>query len=1086
MRKFGLLGASALRSAVFAVAFATAAPGFAQSTQDDNSTIEPDAPEELAQTEVELESGQASDEPDGGIVVTGTRIRTPNLVSTVPITSVGAQDLVDGGDLSLGDALNQLPSLRATFSQANSTRFIGTAGLNVLDLRGLGTNRTLVLVNGRRHVTSTPGDFDVDVNTIPVDLLERVDVITGGNSAIYGSDAVAGVVNFILKRDFEGLKIRGQGGISDEGDRGSYFVSAIAGRNFFDDRANIAVAAEYARSNPVYFADRPRQTGAFDGPPGFNTVDVDIACATDASGTPIPGSIPFCDPAVINGSDGIADTAFFDPGSVFGFISLGGTVQTSCPAPTATNGARRDAVCTGELSTTGGRLSDVYVFLPDGRLIRDPLTADLRPQGGGRYGGLTATGVEGAMLLPGLERVAANVLLNGEINPGLQPFVEAKYVRITANQTSTQPTFINSRLNPTFSINNPFLSQQARDTISTITGGASTFSLFRFNNDIGTRAEDHERETFRIVGGFRGDLSSSGNWNYEASLNYGRTETYYETGGNVLVAEFNRAANAVRDASGNIVCAVNADANPANDDPACRPINLFGEGAPLTTPDALDYVLYTSSREEWAKQLQALAFISGDTSGFFELPGGPIGLAFGGEYRREDAYTDYDDITQSGRTFLNAFDTFEPPALEVKELFAEVRAPILADRPFFHELSLEGAARVSEYKALDDLVWAYNVGLIYAPIPDIRVRAGYARSVRAPNLNNLYATRAETFANNLQDPCDQRFINNNPNRVARCAEAGIPTTITLPDGRVVPWTNQPSSGISGFNQGNVNLEPEKGTSITVGAVIQPRFVPGLSLTIDYYNIEIEDAISGLSGQAIINRCYDDPVTLDNPFCDAVFRRRAPGDPVADFTFDGQAGRRFDGFPDFTLPVLGPGFLNQPFNFQSLKAEGIDFDMAYRRRIGTATLNLRGILSHLINREDFTFISEPERSTRLHGTLGFPEWAGSLSAGLDLGMAAIEYDLRFVDRMTIGAWETQFSHQGRDPENADAFPRTHYPRTFYHDIRVEFEPIEKFRFYTGVENIFDTLPPFGLTGTGAGSSIYPVQGRFFYAGAEVTF
>lgn len=1111
---------------------ATAAPAFAQ----DPVAASPDCPD----TDGDGVCGPAvnadgSDASGGAIIVTGSRIaRNVNLDSTVPVVSVSADELLDGGDLSLGDALNQLPALRATFSQANSTRFIGTAGLNLLDLRGLGTDRTLVLVNGRRHVTSTPGDFRVDVNTIPSDLLLRTDVVTGGNSAIYGSDAVSGVVNFILRDDFDGIRLRGQGGISDEGDRGSYFVSGIAGKNFADGRGNITAAVEYSRSNPVYFADRPRQTGAFGGPPGFFAVDQDIQCTgtNPTTGAPTP---PFCDPAVQNGSDGIPDTRFFDVGPKFGFISLGGTVQTTCVgrlapsaffpatdprfvAAQAANDARRAAVCTGQLSTTGGALSDVFVFNPDGSVIRDPLTLDLRPQGGGRFGGLTATGVEGAMLFPGLERISGSLMAKFEVTPAFVPFIEGKFVRITANQTSTQPTFVNSSLSPTFSINNPFLTPQARAQIATVIGvnttqsinpntGAAcsgppsatcvanpafgrpltTFSLFRFNNDIGTRAEDHKRETYRIVGGVRGTFGAASNWNYEAALNFGRTDTYYETGGNVLVANFNKAANAVQNSAGQIVCAVNNDASTTNDDPACVPINLFGEGAPgRVTPAALNYVLHTSSRTQWAEQLQATAFVSGNTSGFFELPGGPIGVALGVEYRDEKAFSDYDDVTQSGATFLNAFDTFSPPAYNVKEAFGELRLPILADVPFFHELTLEGAARVSDYNFSNDLVWAYNAGVVWSPVPDIRLRGGYARSVRAPNLNNLYATRAETFANNFQDPCDQRFISQNPNRAARCAEAGIPTTITLPDGRVVPWTNAPTSGLSGFNQGNPNLQPEVSTSYTIGGVFRPSFLPGFSLTVDYYNIEIKQAIAGLSGQAIVNRCYEDPNTLANPFCNAIFRRTS-ADPYVNFTFDGQAGRRFDGFPDVILPRVGPSFLNQPFNFQSLKTKGIDFDAQYTMSFdGGERMTVRALVSHLMNREEFIFISEPNRSDRIHGTLGDPAWAGSLAVNFDFGQFDLAYDMRFLDRMTIGAWETQNSHQGRQPTNADAFPIVRYPRTLYHDIRIGFEPNERFRFYAGVDNVADQLPPFGLTGTGAGGAIYPAVGRFFYAGAQVGF
>src|SRR5205085_902913 len=215
---------------------------------------------------------QQADQGGQNVEVPGTRIRRPNIESNVPIVSVTADEIADG-DPSVGDALNDLPSLRSTFSQANSVRFIGTTGLNILDLRGLGTSRTLVLVNGRRHITASPGDYLIDVNTIPSDLIERIDVITGGSSAVYGSDAVAGVVNFVLRRDYDGIRLRGQGGISQQGDRGIQFVSLTAGRNFADNRANIAVNLEYVNADALYFGDRPELTGAIDGRCQFNADD---------------------------------------------------------------------------------------------------------------------------------------------------------------------------------------------------------------------------------------------------------------------------------------------------------------------------------------------------------------------------------------------------------------------------------------------------------------------------------------------------------------------------------------------------------------------------------------------------------------------------------------------------------------------------------------------------------------------------------------------------------------------------------------------------------------------------------------------
>jgi outer membrane receptor protein involved in Fe transport len=689
------------------------------------------------------------------------------------------------------------------------------------------------------------------------------------------------------------------------------------------------------------------------------------------------------------------------------------------------------------------------------------------------------------MLLPGLERYSGNLLLTGDFSSAFRPFLEAKFVRINANQTSVQPSFIASTLNPIFSINNPFLTAQARTTLTQILApGATTFQLQRFNNDIGTRAEQHQRETYRVVGGFGGDLSGpgSGNLRYELALNYGRTETYYETGGNPHVARFNNALNAVLNSSGQIVCAINADASTANDDPACVPLNVFGNGRPSQA--AVNYVLHTSFRDEWAEQRNAVAFLSGDTADMFELPGGPIGFVLGAEYRKEDAFSAYDPVTQSGATFLNAIATFDPPSVTVKEAFGELRIPLLRDMPFFHELSLEGAARYSDYSTFGG-VWAYNAGVIWAPVPDLRMRGGYARSVRAPNLGNLFATQSQTFANALVDPCNQDVILQNPNRTKNCAAAGVPTTMVI-NGVTLPFINTPTSGVFGFNQGNPDLVPEVGKSWTLGAVLQPRWIPGFSLTIDYYNIKIENVISGLTGQAIINRCYDDPVGIDNPFCAAVFRRNDPN-PLIDKTFAGQANRAIPNNPPLNFPTIGPAFLNQPFNFQKLTAEGIDFDGAYRRRIGGGTtLNLRGIVTWNMNRRNFTFITAPDMYTRINGTLGDPEWAASFNANVDFGMFDIGYRLNYIGHQAVTAFGVQRSEQGRPPTNPDAFPFIDYPDVMYHAFRLGFEATEDFKFYMGVDNALNRKPPFDLTGTGGGSGIFPVTGRFFYAGAEAKF
>lgn len=1022
------------------------------------------------------------------ITVTGSRIARPNLDTAVPVTTLSVLQFENVGQVSVGETLNRLPALRSTFNQANSTASIGTAGINALDLRGLGTARTLVLVNGRRHVSGQPGTFTVDTNTIPNALLERVETVTGGNSGVYGSDAVSGVVNFVLKRDYEGFDARVQGGVSSRGDRGSYLVTGLWGKNFAEGRGNIAISAEYAYSDTVLFSDRDEQTGAFAGVPGFYQTQRTTFVNPDGTARNEP-------PA----GDGIPDTTFFrNPGSKFGIISLGGTVITACPIATATNGARRDAVCTGQLSPTNGRINSNYVFLPNGSLVRDTPTIDLRPTGGGVLGGRTASGVEGAMLLPGLDRVNVNLLSRFEVSSAFEPYIEAKYVKVTANQTSTQPSFVNGRLTPTFFLDNPYLGDQARSTIRLLNGlsatdNTSAFTFFRFNNDIGTRAEQHERQTYRAVVGARGTLIDTGDWSYDAFVNYGRTETYYETGGNVDIRKFNNAANAVRDpVSGQIVCRINADASTTNNDPSCRPLNLFGEGAPLTTPDGIAYVLYTSSRKQWAEQLNAVYSVSGDTSGFLRLPGGPVGLAFGVEYRREDYFSAYDDFTKGeyapgqSNTFLNSIQDSNPDAVSVTEAFGEIRVPILADMPFAQELSIEASGRASKYNFLRDAVYAYNVAGIYSPVRGLRFRASYAQATRAPNLGELYAGTSQTFANSFTDPCSQTVINQDPNRARNCAAAGIPTTITLPDGQVVPWTNAPTSGILGTNGGNALLEPEVSRSFVLGGVFAPRFLPGFSITVDYYNIEIKQAIDTITPQALVNRCYDDPGGINNPFCAQVIRRRST-DPIADFTFAGQQGRRFAGFPDFNIGLQGNGFTNGPFNYAKLTTSGIDAEVAYRHSFtDDIRLNLQANVSWLETRRQYTFLTDPDRYTRRNNVLGDPEWRGLFSANLFAGPFDIALTTQYIGRQTLGSWNLQNFEQDRPPTNADAYPFIYLPEVFIHDIQIGIRANKNFRLYVGVDNVNDQLPPYGLTGTGSDSGIFPVTGRYFYAGARVNF
>jgi outer membrane receptor protein involved in Fe transport len=1071
MKKNSLLTTSAIGTAAF-MGLLAATPAFAEDTataaaQDNNGqpTCTPQQAEAGACTPTTNANGQTS-ENQGGIVVTGSRIRRPNLESNVPITSVTAEDLTSRGDVNVGEALNDLPSLRSTFSQSNSVRFIGTTGLNQLDLRGLGTNRTLVLVNGRRHVTATPGDYDVDVNTIPTDLIERVDVITGGSSAVYGSDAVAGVVNFVLKRDFDGVRLRGQGGVSQQGDRGIEFVSLTAGHNFLDDRANIAINLEYVNAEPLYFAQRPLLTGAFNGRCQFNGSS--FSTSEPQSGNGVPDQQFYC--GVRNGTISNGGTVLAATPAVGGVALTGGCTNATL-APGGANAALGAQRCLNP-GTAQGQLR-IFRFDGQGNLLQDIPALDFRPFGSGNILDDPNSLVPGATLrntgqiAPGLDRYTANVLMHIDISDAFRPFAEMKYVHLFSRQEG-QPSFYSSIVNtiglPNLRCNNAFLTAANLATLQSIglcaNPATNTISLNRFNVDFGGRSETVTRDTYRGVVGVQGDFNDD--WNYEVSFTYGHVDIHANEINDLLLADqngnltgFSLAYDAVLNGAGQVVCRVNQVTVTV---PACVPINMFGNGRPSQA--ALNFVNTTSFVDQRATQMDALAYINGDLSQLFSLPGGPIRFVVGAEWRRETAHLQADPVSAAGGTFFNAFSTFAPPAMEVKEAFGELEIPLLRDLPFAQELTLTGAARYSDYNRGAGTVghtFAYNINGTWAPIRDIRFRANYSKSVRVPTLGDLFTNPTQNFAQ-IGDPCDILNIGNGTtNRPTNCAAAGIPAGFVNTPARTA------STGY--LSQGNPFLSEETGKSLTIGGVLTPHWIPGLSFTADYYRIRVTNLIAVLGPQTILNQCFDLP--QPNQYC-ALLNPRNP-----DFTF------------------RNPALISGGVNFAQFKADGIDFELDYRHTFGNGhRLDLRGIATYVIRRTNYTSPTSPTFGDRILGELGDPQWAANLTVNYGIGGWDLRWSVNYIGRQTIGAYENYFSFQGRPPQNADLTAEVWYPAVMYHNVRLSYRVNQHFLFYGGADNVFDREPlilrnTFGSTGT-AGGAAWDYIGRYFYAGATVDF
>ena len=1051
-----------------------------------------------------------SDDQSTAIVVTGSRIKRPNLESTVPITSISGENFFQQGQTNIGDALNDLPQLRSTFAQQNPGAGIGIAGLNLLDLRGLGTSRTLVLVNGRRHVAADilVNAVSPDVNTIPNDLIERVDIVTGGDSAIYGSDAIAGVVNFVLRQNYSGLQIRGQAGVTEKGFGGNQYVSAMYGHNFADGRGNITLHGEYARTERVFASDVP----AFRTNNNFLVVDADGGAG------------------LVNGGDGFPDRQFFtDIRS--GTIHYGGLVPINQkPNPNTGLCGNSSAPTNGAPNTAGPAFNCTYIFTPDGRLIPETGTRVGTGINPSFIGGNGQTGREGntVSVLPFTERFNFNLLSHYEFSPAATVFIEAKWNRVNALGNNAGPSFIqtggtadfrektrldNPFLNPADSafIGSSILASDCNPSLLTacpttttipvpagsppgtlptiipgnltvadraaIAAGTYRFVVARNLLDVGLRDEHFQRDTWRVVGGLKGTFNND--WNYEFSLNYGKFKEHDTTDGYIDRQRFSLAMDAGRNpVTGAIQCrsqfdpasavryqnsqgdpAVNA-ARLAADIAACVPYNPFGTGNNTTS------VAYFS-REFTAKssltQFVASAFVSGDSSGFFNFQGGPIGFAVGAEYRRETARYEQDPFVTKGFTNGVSIPTFAPTPFEVKEAYTELRLPILKDLPFFRELTFSGAARVASYQGKVGTQWAYNFGADWAPVDDIRFRANYSRAVRAPNVSETGFPLVPNFANGIIDPCNPNAVAAGGIRATNCLSVLTPAQIAT-----IPTLGSSLPIVSGSNP---NLDAEKSTSYTYGVVIRPHWVPGMSLSVDYYNIRVKGVIANVGVQTLLNQCYDSP-TLNNIFCSQFQRNPGPGNGPL-----GEAPGR----------ILGNSLISAPLNFAARVRRGIDVDFNYTHKFGGLDFDTSLIYVHTLTNSNYQDPTNPNVETRVLGQLGDPKDEFRWDFNFGVGPVTLGYRAHYIGPMFFASYASSYSINGLPATDVDAFPNLKFPSVWYHDVRIDFDVAKSYKFYVGVDNILGQGVPQGATtATGGGSAIYSFRGRNFYAGFRARF
>jgi outer membrane receptor protein involved in Fe transport len=628
---------------------------------------------------------------------------------------------------------------------------------------------------------------------------------------------------------------------------------------------------------------------------------------------------------------------------------------------------------------------------------------------------------------------------------------------------------------------NPFITDAMRAEINAAraaTGlaplaGDTQFTLLKNLADLGGRQEDATRETSRIVLGVNGQVSE--NWSYEVAANYGQFKEETVVLGNLNLQRFGLAMDAATNGSGNIVCRSEIDpdaafgyddtmpfsvATLANDIAQCHPLNPFGEGN--ISDAARRYVLQDTTSVGEIKQVAFSASLTGDSSAWFSLPAGAIGVAVGFEHREDEIFFEADEIVSSGITFYNALPLLDPPKQKVDEVFAEFRIPLLKEMTAAEELTLNLSGRYSEYNGSTGGVFAYNGSLEYMPIDGLRFRAGLARAVRAPSLSDLFSEQSQNFAT-INDPCSARNIaTGTQTRAANCAAAGIPASYD----HVYTSTPEILSG------GNPELTEETSDSLTLGVVFQPTFLKGLTVSVDYFDIDIDEVITAPTAQQIMDACYDAP-DLSNQFC-GLFQRWGAG-----------------GGPNATTDVpfsLQNGTLQQTLlNYASSTARGIDVSLGYSGDLGTfGRVESSLIYTRMLQIDDYIDPANPTRPDQVLLELGDPENAFNWNTNVITGKLKLGYQMRYIGRQTINLAEDLFEVGGRPPQNADYAEKRYYHGLFYHDVRAAMDVTDRVNAYLGVDNVADKVPPLGATGTGAGSGIYDTRGRFYYAGVKLAF
>lgn len=894
------------------------------------------------------------------IVVTGSRIQRLDLDAVSPVQSVDAAEFELSGNINVEQKLAQLPNTIPSFGPSSNNPGDGTARV---DLRGLGTSRTLVLVNGRRYIQSTQFGV-VDLNTIPGTLIERVDILTGGSSAVYGSDALAGVVNFQLKQDFEGVEVTALYDIDDSGEADKLNFDVTLGGNFADGKGNAVVYAGYAKRDPLFQDDRDFSFFA-------------LTESTDASGNPI---------LVPGGSSGIPGTRLFG----------GPTVD-----PDGVPGSG-DEFTLGRFEPDG---SGAPFIDPDDRFNYAPDNFLQLPQ----------------------ERFLTIGMAHYDITDEAQIYSEIVSVNNKVDQElAPTPAFLSTlEVNP----DSPFFAPSVQaaldgtrsdtDGDGDIDGDDNAFLPFigRRMVENGSRQALNTRNGLRVLGGVRGDITDR--WGYDAYFSFSRLDQTELLNNDVSETRF-RQAVLVNDAG-------TACQNPSG---GCAPLNIFGAGN--ISEAAVGFINVGAANVTNIDQTVYNASVTGELGSLTDA--GPVAVVLGLERREDESSFRPDEFLASGDVL--GFNAGESTigSFDVNDFFGEIDIPLLSGKPGAQEVGIWLAGRASDYSNIGSVA-SYAGAIRWAPIDQVRFRAGYQRAVRAPNVGELFQGQANGFPG-ATDPCSVDGAAGGPNPSQALIDLCVQSGVAPAD---VGNFTQANTQIEGLFGGNPNLKEEESDTFTLGTVIQP--MDGLDLTLDYFNIEINDAIDILGGSVgnVLDICYNQIQDPSSPFCQAITA----------------GGQRFARRPDGNVNVVE--VLNE--NIANLSTSGVDFNVHYVTDLdaglfgGGSSLSV-DFRSTYLDSYEITPVSGLSTVFECAGNFGqnacndvFPDFKANTRVTWVTGPMTVSLLHRYIST----AKDESIEISGVDPSTL-AVPEIDAAN--YVDLTFSYEVADTWDLNVGIRNIFD--------------------------------